>query len=174
MPSSLNTVMFKPEQKMKQPNRLPRRGYSLLELLVVMSVVILLTGLLLPTLASVRDAANRVISKSNQRNIGQAISLFADSQKGDLPESAALRKAPLDLGDLMRAWTPEQLEVFDPYRKHACDTDRTLPAAQASRPASDRRDPEVPCEGLHSQGGRPSGCRRRVRSPGRCSADWTC
>lgn len=119
MPSSLNTVMFKPEQKMKQPNRLPRRGYSLLELLVVMSVVVLLTGLLLPTLASVRDAANRVISKSNQRNIGQAISLFADSQKGDLPESAALRNAPLDLGELMRAWTPEQLEVFDPYRKHA-------------------------------------------------------
>ena len=110
MPSSLNTVMFKPEQKMKQPNRLPRRGYSLLELLVVMSVVVLLTGLLLPTLASVRDAANRVISKSNQRNIGQAISLFADSQKGDLPESAALRNAPLDLGELMRAWTPDQLE----------------------------------------------------------------
>ena len=119
MPRSLVTATFIPEKECKQPKRLPRRGYSLLELLVVMSVVTLLTGLLLPTLASVRDAANRVISKSNQRNIGQAISLFADSQKGVLPASAALERSPLDLGELMRAWTPEQLDLFDPNRKHA-------------------------------------------------------
>ena len=102
------------------PSQVSRRGYSLIELLVVMSVVVILTGLLLPTLASVRDAANRVISKSNQRNIGQAISLYADSQKGELPESEALNDAEnLDLGELMRAWTPSQLSDFNPNRKHA-------------------------------------------------------
>lgn len=108
-----------PSEGLNKPPRVPRRGYSLIELLVVMSVVMLLTGLLLPTLASVRDAANRVISKSNQRNIGQAIAFFADGQQGDLPRSAALDYETLDLGELMRAWTPEQLEVFDPNRKHA-------------------------------------------------------
>ncbi|MBG84394.1 MAG: hypothetical protein CMJ40_07610 [Phycisphaerae bacterium] len=103
-------------------SRISNRGYSLIELLVVMSVVVILTGLLLPTLASVRDAANRVISKSNQRNIGQAISLYADSQKGTLPESEALNQDDLenlDLGELMRAWTPAQLSEFSPNRKHA-------------------------------------------------------
>ena len=119
MPGSLQKTRNIPLQGCIQTQRVPRRGYSLIELLVVMSVVMLLTGLLLPTLASVRDAANRVISKSNQRNIGQAIALFADSQQGDLPQSAALTSTPLDLGDLMRAWTPEQLEIFDPSRKHA-------------------------------------------------------
>lgn len=100
--------------------RILGRGYSLIELLVVMSVVVILTGLLLPTLASVRDAANRVISKSNQRNIGQAISLYADSQKGQLPESQAINKIEeIDLGELMRAWTPSQLSDFNPNRKHA-------------------------------------------------------
>lgn len=97
-----------------------RRGYSLIELLVVMSVVVLLTGMLLPTLASVRDAANRVISKSNQRNIGQGISLFADSQKGSLPESQAIFEQSIESGELMRAWTPSLLVGdFNPNRKHA-------------------------------------------------------
>lgn len=103
-----------------KPSQVSRHGYSLIELLVVMSVVVILTGLLLPTLASVRDAANRIISKSNQRNIGQAISLFSDSQKGDLPESEALNDSEnLDVGELMRAWTPDQLSDFSPNRKHA-------------------------------------------------------
>ncbi|MEE2908318.1 MAG: type II secretion system protein [Planctomycetota bacterium] len=119
MPGSLQITRTIPFQGCVQPHRVPRRGYSLIELLVVMSVVTLLTGLLLPTLASIHDAANRVISKSNQRNIGQAIALFADSQQGHLPESAALEVAPLDLGELMRTWTPDQLEIFDPNRKHA-------------------------------------------------------
>ncbi|MCH2132633.1 MAG: type II secretion system GspH family protein [Phycisphaerales bacterium] len=87
-----------------EPERVQRRAYSLIELLVVMSIVVLLTGLLLPTLASVRDAANRVISKSNQRNIGQAISLFADSHN-ELPKSEAILESPIKAGELMRAWT---------------------------------------------------------------------
>ena len=66
-----------------------RRGYSLIELLVVMSVVVILTGLLLPTLASVRDAANRVI-RSTRETSDRPISLYADSQKGELPSEALM------------------------------------------------------------------------------------
>jgi prepilin-type N-terminal cleavage/methylation domain-containing protein len=96
-----------------------RRGYSLIELLVVMSIVVLLTGVLLPTLSSVRDAANRVISKSNQRNIGAAISMFADGHGQDLPESDALSDPLIKAGDLMRVWSPESLSHFSPNRKYA-------------------------------------------------------
>ena len=98
-----------------------RCGYSLIELLVVMGIVTILTGLLLPTLASVRDAANRVISKSNQRNIGQAVAVFADINRGELPVSKAVLETPLKAGELMRAWTPELLDgnQFDPQRKRA-------------------------------------------------------
>ena len=99
-----------------------RPAYSLVELLVVMSIVVLLTGMLLPTLASVRDAANRVISKSNQRNIGQGISLYADAFNGNLPPSEAVRGPELEVGELMRAWSPDLLDNgsdFSIQRKHA-------------------------------------------------------
>ena len=110
----LNIVKTRPEDG-------SRCGYSLIELLVVMAIVTILTGLLLPTLASVRDAANRVISKSNQRNIGQAISVFADINRGSLPVSESINQSPLKAGELMRAWSPELLDrnQFDPQRKRA-------------------------------------------------------
>jgi type II secretory pathway pseudopilin PulG len=62
-------------------------GFSLLELTVVMSVTILLTGLLLPTLIEVRENAHRVICSSNLRQIGLATVMYADANSGVLPPS---------------------------------------------------------------------------------------
>ena len=55
----------------------PAGGFSLVELLVVMAITGVLTALLLPTLATVRENANRVISSSNQRTIGQGLTMYA-------------------------------------------------------------------------------------------------
>ncbi|MHC4218015.1 MAG: type II secretion system protein [Planctomycetota bacterium] len=62
-------------------------GFSLLELVVVMTVTILLTGLLLPALIKVRENAHRVICSSNLRQIGLATVMWADDHLGDLPTS---------------------------------------------------------------------------------------
>jgi prepilin-type N-terminal cleavage/methylation domain-containing protein len=63
------------------------RAFSLIELLVVMLVVLILTGLLLPTLVNVREHARRVYCKSNLHQIGLALSMYANDHKDWLPES---------------------------------------------------------------------------------------
>ena len=62
-------------------------GFSLLELLVVMSVTLLLTGLMLPALVQLRENAHRVVCSSNQRQIGYAMVIYADEHNGNLPPS---------------------------------------------------------------------------------------
>ena len=67
-----------------------RRGFSLLELIVVMSITSLLAGLLLPALSSVRENAQRVLCASNQRQLGQAITMYGDSRRYKLPNASTL------------------------------------------------------------------------------------
>jgi prepilin-type N-terminal cleavage/methylation domain-containing protein len=82
---------------------LQHRGFSLLEMLVVLAITGILTGLLLPTLASIRENANRVISSSHQRSIGQALIMWGSDHKNNLPESRVLLSNPPRPGELMAA-----------------------------------------------------------------------
>jgi len=82
---------------------LPRRGFSLIELLVVLAITGILTAILLPTLASIRENANRVISSSHQRNIGHALIMWGSDHKNQLPESKVLLTNPPRPGELMVA-----------------------------------------------------------------------
>ena len=61
------------------------RGFTLIELLVVIAVIALLTGILLPSLGAARDAARDVRCKSNQRQFGLALTLFANDHRDHLP-----------------------------------------------------------------------------------------
>jgi len=53
------------------------RGFTLIELLVVISIIALLTAILLPVFFSVRGKARQTVCVSNLRQIGMAISLYA-------------------------------------------------------------------------------------------------
>ncbi len=53
-------------------------GFSLIELLVVISIIALLIGILLPVLAGARQSAQRVTCSSNLRQLGIAVSLYTN------------------------------------------------------------------------------------------------
>lgn len=61
------------------------RVFSLIELLVVMGIIALLIAILLPTLASSRESANRVKCLSTLHNIGQAAQMHLNEHHGYLP-----------------------------------------------------------------------------------------
>ena len=54
-----------------------RRAFTLIELLVVISIIALLAAILLPVFFSVRGKARQTVCVSNLRQIGLAISLYA-------------------------------------------------------------------------------------------------
>jgi prepilin-type N-terminal cleavage/methylation domain-containing protein/prepilin-type processing-associated H-X9-DG protein len=63
----------------------PKRGFTLVELLVVIGIIALLVGILLPALNRARQSANSVWCLSNLRQMGTAIFMYAQAHKDRLP-----------------------------------------------------------------------------------------
>jgi prepilin-type N-terminal cleavage/methylation domain-containing protein/prepilin-type processing-associated H-X9-DG protein len=62
-----------------------RRGFTLVELLVVIGIIAVLVGLLLPALNRARTQANTLACLANLRSIGQAINVYAVGNKQSMP-----------------------------------------------------------------------------------------
>lgn len=62
-----------------------KRGFSLVELLVVVAIIAILASLLLPALARTMESARRTICVNNLNQLGLSLRMYADEHSGDWP-----------------------------------------------------------------------------------------
>jgi len=108
-------------------------GFSLVELLVVMGIIMVLVALLLPTLKKAKDNANRVACLNNLRQLGMGFRMYNQANDGASPTSACANQYEdfiyweagrnLNQGRLV-AYTSSS-GLFDP-RLYTCPSDDPL------------------------------------------------
>lgn len=99
-------------------------GFTLIELLVVIGIIALLIGILMPSLASVRKESRKTVCKAQLQQIGYAVRMYLNTNKGRYPQAPALPSINL-LGH------PPLTENLAPYigneqRVFQCPADETL------------------------------------------------
>lgn len=63
------------------------RGFTLVELLVVVAIIALLVAILVPSLMKARELTHRTVCVSNLHQIGLGMILYADYYNGELPDN---------------------------------------------------------------------------------------
>ena len=93
-----------------------KRGFTLVELLVVIGIIALLVSILLPALSRAREAAQSVVCLSNLRQIGQAEALYLNDNRGFLlpcyigaysSTNPPINVAAVSLQDLLLKYLPK-------------------------------------------------------------------
>lgn len=88
-----------------QTRRHPRAdGFTLLEVLVVVAILVLLLGILLPALGSARESARALLCSSNLRTVTTQFTLFAEgSAPGGRGDSEALGERRFRINDFQES-----------------------------------------------------------------------
>lgn len=96
----------------------PRRGFTLVELLVVISIIALLVSILLPSLSRAREQAKQVVCKANIRSLAQATNVYLADGEDRTPAghynnaggNSPKANIGLQIGDLI---PPDNIQVWD-------------------------------------------------------------
>lgn len=83
-----------------------RMRFSLIELLIVISIIAILSGLLLPALTRARGIAKSMICLGNISGISKALFNYADDYGGCLPVNQS------ESFSLCSSWWPYQLSIY--------------------------------------------------------------
>jgi prepilin-type N-terminal cleavage/methylation domain-containing protein len=125
-----------------------RRAFTLIELLVVIAIISILAGMLFPTFAQSREAARKASCTSNVRQIGIALSMYAQDNDGTFPDhERSLTDSSYEMGGLVvRDWANTPITnwaaAIFPYVKnfqvYTCPSNKgwALGANTGSRPIS--------------------------------------
>lgn len=95
------------------------RGFTLVELLVVVAIIGVVISILLPSIASARAQSKFVVCRANLRTIGQLIQAYAQENNGRIPRGPTC--LPQDYQFTLRnpevatsqIWTPEYQPIED-------------------------------------------------------------
>lgn len=78
--------------------RLPRRGMTIVELLVVIGIIAVLFAIVVPALTLARNSAKAASCANNERQIFTAMTTFALDHEGTLPVPAGVGETPANNG----------------------------------------------------------------------------
>jgi len=100
-----------------------RRGFTLIEVLVVIAIIALLVSILLPTLARVRAHGRAAVCRSNERQIGEAMTAFSSEHGGWIPRGLSRHPSAGDLED-PPSWVRMIARIFGDKKSYSANFNR--------------------------------------------------
>ena len=89
-----------------------KAGFTLIELMVVISIIVLLIALLLPALAAAKADAESAACASNERSMGQAMQQYVQTWHGFYPGTEVVDGPSPALNDFC-CWVPRLMTMMD-------------------------------------------------------------